>query len=74
VVPPKGEPRVYPAGKLDPTSLHWQNFLSCVRSREKPVSDVEFGLHVQAALNMAMLSLLKGKVARFDLKKKQIVI
>jgi hypothetical protein len=29
---------------------------------------------VQAALNMAMLSLLKGKVARFDLKKKQIVI
>ena len=73
-MPPKGEPRVYPAGKLDPTPKHWQNFISCVRSREKPVSDVEFGLHVQAALNMAMLSLLKGKVARFDLKKKQIVL
>jgi hypothetical protein len=65
---------VYPAGKLDPTPLHWQNFLSCVRSREKPVSDVEFGLHVQAALNMAMLSLLKGKVARFDTKKGKIVL
>jgi predicted dehydrogenase len=74
IVPPKGEPRVYPAGKLDPTPLHWQNFLSCVRSREKPVSDVEFGLHVQAALNMAMLSLLKEKVAKFDFANTKILI
>jgi predicted dehydrogenase len=74
IVPPKGEPRVYPAGKLDPTPLHWQNFLICVRSREKPVSDVEFGLHVQAALNMAMLSLLKEKVAKFDFAKTKILI
>jgi hypothetical protein len=74
IVPPKGEPRVYPAGKLDPTPLHWQNFLSCVRTREKPVSDVEFGLHVQAALNMAMLSLLKEKVAKFDFAKTKILI
>jgi hypothetical protein len=73
-VPVKGDPRVYPAGKLDSTPLHWQNFLSCVRSREKPVSDVEFGLHVQAALNMAMLSLLKEKVAKFDFAKKKILI
>jgi predicted dehydrogenase len=74
IVPPKGESRVYPAGKLDPTPKHWQNFLSCVRSREKPVSDVEFGLHVTAALNMAMLSLLKEKVAKFDFAKTKIVI
>jgi hypothetical protein len=45
-----------------------------VRTREKPVSDVEFGLHVQAALNMALLSFLKEKVARFDFKKQQIVL
>jgi hypothetical protein len=38
------------------------------------VSDVEFGLHVQAALNMAMLSYLKEKVARFDPAKQQIVL
>ena len=74
VVPMKGESRVFPAGKLDPTPLHWQNFLQCVRTREKPVSDVEFGLHVQAALNMALLSFLKEKVARFDFKKQQIVL
>jgi hypothetical protein len=38
------------------------------------VSDVEFGLHVQAALNMAMLSLLKEKVAKFDFQKQRIVL
>ena len=38
------------------------------------VSDVEFGLHVQAALNMALLSLLKDKVAKFDLAKQEIVL
>jgi hypothetical protein len=36
--------------------------------------DVEFGLHVQAALNMALLSLLKDKVAKFDLAKQGIVL
>ena len=74
VTPMKGEARVFPAGKLDPTPLHWKNFLQCVRTREKPVSDVEFGLHVQAALNMALLSYLKEKVARFDFEKKRILL
>ena len=36
------------------------------------MNDVEFGLHVQAALNMAMLNYLKNKVARFDPKKLKI--
>jgi hypothetical protein len=45
-----------------------------VRTREKPVSDVEFGLHVQAALNMALLSYLKEKVAKFDFEKKRILL
>lgn len=74
VLPRKGEPRVYPAGKLDVTPEHWKNFIHCVRTREKPVSDVEFGLHVQAALNMAMLSFLESKVARFDLEHKKILL
>jgi predicted dehydrogenase len=72
IIPRKGEERVYPAGKLDPTPLHWKNFIQCVRSREKPVSDVEFGLHVQAALNMALLSFLREKVAKFDFEKQEI--
>ena len=54
--------------------VHWQNFLHCIRTREKPVSDVEFGFHVTAALNMAMLSFLKKKVAQFDTAQQTIVL
>jgi hypothetical protein len=62
------------ATKGDGTAAHWENFPSCVRTHEQPVSDVEFGLHVQAALNMALLRLLKDKVAKFDLARQEIVL
>jgi predicted dehydrogenase len=74
VIPNKGERRVLPTGKIDPTTAHWKNFLQCVRTRQKPVSDVEFGLHVQAALNMALLAFLKERVARFDPDRKEILL
>ena len=73
LVPRQGARQVFPVQKSDATAAHWRNFLSCVRSREKPVSDVEFGLHVQAALNMAMLSLLKDKVVKFDFTRGEIL-
>jgi predicted dehydrogenase len=74
VIPHKGERQVYPAGKMDPTPIHWKNFLQCIRTREKPVSDVAFGLHVTAALNMALLAFLQQKVARFDPTAQSIVL
>jgi len=74
LVPFKGERQVFPMQKGDATTAHWKNFLQCVRTREKPVSDVQFGLHVQAALNMAMLSLLKDKVVKFDFAKNEILL
>jgi len=74
VIPFKGERKVFPMQKGDTTTAHWQNFIKCVRTREKPYSDVEFGLHVQAALNMAMLSLLRDKVVKFDFEKKKILV
>jgi predicted dehydrogenase len=74
VIPLKGERQVIRAGKMDATFPHWQNFIHCVRTREKPASDVEFGYQVQVALNMAMLSLLKRKVATFDVEKEEIVM
>lgn len=72
--PRKGEKKVVPGGRLDATYAHWQNFLSCVRTREKPVSDVEFGLHVQTALNMGLLAFLNKKVAQFDSGMKEITL
>lgn len=74
LIPRQGERRVFPMQKADSTAAHWQDFLRCVRSRGQPVSGVEFGLHVQVALNMAMLSLLKDQVAKFDFEKKSVVL
>lgn len=72
--PLKGEPTEIPGSIPNSTLEHWKNFLECVRTRAKPVSDVEFGLYVQAAMCMAMLGFLKGKVARFDPVEKQILL
>jgi predicted dehydrogenase len=74
VIPFKGDKQVTTAGKRDATAAHWKNFLDCVRTREKPASDVEFGYHVQVALNMAMLSFLKKKVAQYDSARQEIVL
>jgi predicted dehydrogenase len=74
IISNKGERSVIPGMKTDTTPLHWKNFISCVRSRQKPVSDVEFGLKVQAAMNMAMLAFLNKKAAQFDQEKKKILI
>ena len=74
VHPRKGTPKVIPGEKPDSTLAHWKNFLECVRTRQKPVSDVEFGYHVQTALCMAMLAYLKKSVAQFDRAKEDIVL
>jgi len=74
LVPKKGESQVIAGGRTDTTRAHWLNLLACVRSREKPVSDVEFGFQVQVALNMAMLAYLQKKVARFDTGREEIVL
>jgi predicted dehydrogenase len=74
VIPAKGKPEVVPGLRPEATSLHWKNFIQCVRTREKPVSDVEFALKVQAALNMSMLALLNRKVATFDPAGRRIVL
>jgi predicted dehydrogenase len=58
----------------DSTRAHWLNFLDCVETREKPVSDVEFGYHVQTALCMGMEGFLARKMATFDTRKEEIVL
>jgi predicted dehydrogenase len=72
LVSAKGARQEIQGGRSDTTRAHWQNFLACVRSREKPVSDVAFGFHVQAALCMATLAFLKRRVATFDFKRERI--
>jgi predicted dehydrogenase len=74
LIPAKGDKQVIPGLKTEATPLHWKNFIHCVRTREKPVSDVEFALKVQAALNMSMLAFINRKVATFDATARKIIL
>ena len=54
---------------------YWQDFLDCCRSGKKETqSPMDLAFHVQTAMQMGMLGLTQGKVARFDAQKEQIVL
>jgi predicted dehydrogenase len=47
---------------------HMQNFLDCVRSREKPTLDVDTALHAQVTITMSVLAYREGRVLYWDEK------
>jgi len=54
---------------------YWQKFLACCRSRQiNTLSPMDLAYHVQTALQMGMLGLRQGKVARFDKTKETIIL
>ncbi len=48
---------------------HIDNFISCMRTREKPHLDVETGAKAQIVINLAVQSYREGKVLYWDEKK-----
>ena len=53
----------------DSYTTHIKNFLSCMRTRQKPNLDVETGACAQVLITMAVESYRQGKVLYFDDKK-----
>ncbi len=53
--------------------LHVRQFLDCVKSREKPVSDLESGHRVATVCHLANLSLKLGRRLRWDAAREEIV-
>ena len=49
-------------------TAHIENFLECMRTREKPHLDVETGARAQAVINLAVQSYREGKVLYWDEK------
>jgi len=45
---------------------HWQDFLRCVRTREKPRSNELLGCQVMAALHMGVTAYRTGRTMEFD--------
>jgi predicted dehydrogenase len=58
--------KVIPIEKKDDMSAHINNFLDCVRSRQKPTLDVETAAHAQVLITMAVESYRQGRVLYFD--------
>jgi len=54
---------------------YWQQFLDCCRSRQQQtLSPMDLAYYVQTPLQMGMLGLRQGKVARFDPDKEKILL
>ena len=54
---------------------YWRKFLDCCRSRQQDtLSTMALAYRVQTALQMGMLGLQEGKVARFDQEKETIIL
>lgn len=57
-----------PVEQTDMMATHIGNFLSCIRSREKPTLDVDTALHAQVTISMAVQSYREGRVLYWDEK------
>jgi predicted dehydrogenase len=59
--------------KCEPRPSHMENFLRCVRSREKPVLDALTAYKAQAVIGMAVQSYREGRVLFFDERRQRVV-
>ena len=48
------------------TTLHVKNFLECVKSRQKPVSDAEVGFYATLPCVLAIRAMREGKAIGWD--------
>jgi predicted dehydrogenase len=53
--------------------LHARNFLDCVKSRERPIADVEQGHEVTTACHLANISLRTGRKIRWSPETEEII-
>ena len=60
------DPIKIPVDQADMMTAHIENFLSCIRSREKPHLDVETGARAQAVINLAVQSYRESRVLFWD--------
>ena len=56
--------------KIDPScqEAHVENFLDCVRSRKRPVADVEIGYRSVSACHVGVIAYRLGRKVRWDAK------
>jgi predicted dehydrogenase len=61
-----------PGSSAEQFDLHVRNFLDCIKSRQKPIADVEDGHRVATACHLANISLRLGRKIRWNPAKEQV--
>lgn len=56
------------------TDLHVQNFLECVRTRKRPTAPMELGFQAALVVQMANLSLDKGRRIKWNSRAKRVEV
>ncbi len=70
----KGETEIkVPVKETNTMQTHVGNFLSCMRTRQKPTLDVETGARAQVLISMAVQSYREGRGLYFDEKNWKVV-
>jgi predicted dehydrogenase len=59
--------------RLYKSADHYQNFLDCIKSREKPVADVEIGHRTATVCHLGNMAVRMGRKIQWDPAKEQIV-
>jgi predicted dehydrogenase len=62
-----------PVEQRDPMITHANNFLECIRTRQKPTLDVETAACAQVLITMAVQSYREGRILYFDEKAFKVV-
>ncbi|MFH1739083.1 MAG: Gfo/Idh/MocA family oxidoreductase [bacterium] len=71
----KKEPERFPIENKEDWHGYWKSFIQCCRTRDKKtLSPADMAYHTQTALQMGMVGLREGKVARFDSQQEKIIL
>ena len=59
--------------QLPLSNNHHENFLACVRSRERPIADVELGHRTTTVCNLGQIALVLGRPLQWDPAREEFV-
>jgi hypothetical protein len=57
----------------EPMIHHARHFIDCIKSRQRPISDVEDGHYVSVSCHLANLSMKLGRALKWDAEKEEVI-
>jgi hypothetical protein len=59
--------------QLELSTNHHENFFECVRSRQRPIADVELGHRTTTVCNLGQIAMVLGRKLRWDPAKEEFL-